>query len=167
MSLLNNKSMFLDLFFIFVAKYLFILSIIIAGIYFLRQSRDIQKRMVVFSVLTLILVYLFATIAGYLYYDPRPFVQENFTPLIPHTADNGFPSDHVLLVSVIAAVFSYFNKRLVVTSLWVLALLVAVGRVYVGVHHVIDVIASMFISLLSAYIIHLILKYYASHKKLS
>lgn len=142
------------------------MSFIIAGIYFLKQPRSIQKKIIIFSALSLILLYLLATVAGYIYNDPRPFVVGNFAPLIPHVPDNGFPSDHVLVVSVIAAIFTYFSTRRIVITLWIVTLFVAIGRVFVGVHHPIDVIASIFISILATYIAHLALIYYAQHKKL-
>ncbi len=156
--------MITSLFFIFAAKYLFILSFIVAGIYFLLQPRSIQKRIVIFSTISLVLIYLFATTAGHLYNNPRPFVVDNFTPLIPHAPDNGFPSDHVLLVSAIAAVFTYFGTRRIIISLWVIVALVAIGRVFVGVHHPIDVIASILISLLATYLTHIFFIYYGQCK---
>lgn len=137
----------MDTVFIFGAEYLFILVILIAGIYFLPQSKVIKKEMLIFSLISLPLIYLVAVLAGHLYFNPRPFVVGNFTPLIPHVADNGFPSDHVLLVSAVSAVVMYFNRRIGLI-LWILTILVAISRVYVGVHHLVDVLASMFISLL-------------------
>ncbi|NDE68214.1 phosphatase PAP2 family protein, partial [bacterium] len=136
----------MNLFFIFSAKYLFLLVILIAGVYFLRQPRDVQKKIVIFSLISLPVIYLLAILAGHIYYDPRPFVVGNFTPLIPHAADNGFPSDHALLVSAVAAIIVYFHRR-VGAVLWVLALIVSLARVYVGVHHLVDIIGSLIISL--------------------
>ena len=54
-----------------------------------------------------------ALILGHLYYNPRPFVVGNFTPLISHSVDNGFPSDHVLLASAIASILYFFSKKTV------------------------------------------------------
>ncbi len=81
-----------------------------------------------------------------LYFDPRPFVAGHFTPLLYHIPDNGFPSDHLLLVSVIAMIGTYWNKKLGAV-LWILAVIIAIARVYVGVHHVIDVVGSMVIAI--------------------
>jgi undecaprenyl-diphosphatase len=132
----------MDSFFIFSAKYLFILPALMLGTYFFVQKWPTQKRMALFAIPAGLFAYVLGLIAGYLYYDPRPFVVEHFTPLVSHAANNGFPSDHTLLVSAFAMVALYWNRTLGVV-LWVLAITVAVARVYVGVHHPLDVIGSI------------------------
>jgi undecaprenyl-diphosphatase len=79
------------------------------------------------------------------YFDPRPFVQGNFTPLLPHAADNGFPSDHTLLAAAIAFATFHFNKKLGLFLL-LLAILVGVARILAGVHHVADIAGSIIIT---------------------
>ena len=153
----------LDLLFIFGAKYLLIISFIIAGVYFLKQPLESKKKMVAFGVLSIIIICSLAFVAGYLYNDPRPFVVEHFTPLVAHIPDNGFPSDHVLIVSAIAAIVYFFNRKVGLALLGI-SILVAISRVYVGVHHPIDVIASLVISFDGAGITYLILKH-VQHKK--
>ncbi|MDB5204557.1 MAG: phosphatase family protein [Candidatus Taylorbacteria bacterium] len=154
---------FLNPLFIFGAKYLFILSFIIAGVYFLKQSWESKKKIVLLGLISVIIIYAIAFIAGQLYNDPRPFVIEHFTPLIPHDPDNGFPSDHVLMVSAITAVVYFFNRKISFILLGI-SILVAISRVYVGVHHPIDVIASVVFSFVGASITYTFLKYVQSKK---
>ena len=154
-----------DLLFIFGAKYLFIFSFLIAGIYFLKQSWPIKKKIIILGIISIVLIYSTALVAGHLYNDPRPFVVDHFTPLIPHAPDNGFPSDHVLMVSAIAAIILFFSRRIGVI-LWLITILVALSRVYVGVHHLVDVIGSMLISLVVTSIVYIILKNVSSFKKI-
>ncbi len=137
----------MNLFFIFCAQYLFALPLVILGIYFFMQPRAAWRRMATFAVPTALLVYVVGVAGGLLYYDPRPFVVGHFKPLVPHAPDNGFPSDHALLVSAIAMIGTLWNKKLGVV-LWILAVFVSVARVYVGVHHTIDVVGSMIISII-------------------
>ena len=129
---------------VFLAQYFFITSIGISGVYFLYQSTKTKKEMLLFALMTLPLIGLTAYSANHVYNDPRPFVVEQFTPLIPHAPDNGFPSDHALLTFSIAAICFSFNKRLGLL-LGVIALIVGVARVYAGVHHSIDIIGSIVI----------------------
>ncbi|HET8581269.1 MAG TPA: phosphatase PAP2 family protein [Candidatus Paceibacterota bacterium] len=138
----------MDAFFIFSAQYFFVLSLIILGAYFLTRKWPAQKRMTFFAVPAGLLAYVLGLLGNYLYYDPRPFVAGHFMPLIAHAADNGFPSDHTLLVSTLAAVGMYWNKWLGVI-LWIIAVLVAFSRIYVGLHHPIDVLGSMAIALVA------------------
>ncbi|MBA3733176.1 phosphatase PAP2 family protein [Patescibacteria group bacterium] len=143
--------------FIFGAKYLFVLSFVLSGIFFLRQDWTTKKRIIYFAIPSLVLIFLLSIIANHLYFNPRPFVVGNYTPLIPHANDNGFPSDHVLLVSSVAAIFYYFNRKLSFI-LWFIASVVAISRVYVGVHHFLDVFTSMFLSFVGVYPIYYFFK---------
>jgi undecaprenyl-diphosphatase len=154
---------FMDMFFIFAAKYLFILPIIILGIYFLLRPHQEQKRLILFAVPAVLLAYIIGTIANHLYIDPRPFVVGHFTPLIRHSPDNGFPSDHTLLVSALAAIGIAWNVR-IGAVLWAIAGIVATGRVYVGLHHPVDVIGSMLISILAVYLVYLMFAHVWHHK---
>ena len=88
----------------FGAKYLIFIIALIAVVYFFSQPRAKQKEMAIFSVVTLPLIYLASLIAGWLYYNPRPFVVGHFTPLVPHKDSNGFPSDHTLASAAMAVV---------------------------------------------------------------
>jgi undecaprenyl-diphosphatase len=139
-------------FFIFGAKYAMTLSFVVAGGYFLKVPREEQKRMILFTALALPLIYVTALIASSLYDNPRPFVVGDFTPLIPHAANNGFPSDHTLLVSAIAAVCSFYSRR-VGAILWMIALYVGMSRVYVGVHHPVDIVGSAVIAVVVSLIV--------------
>ena len=135
----------MDTFFIICAKYFIAVPFLFAAIWFLLQDRSLQIKIVLFGLACAVVSYGVALIAQQLYFDPRPFVVGHFTPLITHDTENGFPSDHVLLISVLSAVITVFNKKLSVLF-WMITLLIAVARVYVGVHHIIDVIGSIFIA---------------------
>ena len=137
--------MAMDSFFIFAAEYLYLVSVATLGAYFLLQPRDSWKHRAFFAIPAGLFALALGMIANHLYFDPRPFVAGHFTPLVPHAPDNGFPSDHTLLVSAVAMIGTLWNRRLGMV-LWILAILVAVGRVYVGVHHVLDVAGSIVIS---------------------
>lgn len=138
----------MDAFFIVSAKYGAVLSLVVLGAYFVTRRWPAQKRMAWFAVPAGLLTYLLGLIGNQLYVNPRPFVVGHFVPLIQHVADNGFPSDDTLLVAALAAVGMYWNRWLGV-ALWAVAILVAVSRVYVGVHHSLDVTASIVCALVA------------------
>lgn len=147
-----------DTFFIFAAKYLFVAPIVILAVYFLAQPRPAKKRMMRFALPALILTYGAGVIGNHLYVDPRPFVVGHFTPLVPHAPDNGFPSDHTLLVSALAVIACYWSQTLG-GLLVVIALLVAIARIYVGLHHPIDVIGSIAIAIVMTSAVSIALAY--------
>ncbi|HRN97244.1 MAG TPA: phosphatase PAP2 family protein [Candidatus Saccharibacteria bacterium] len=136
----------MDIFIIFIAKY-FIVIPIIAAIFVawrFKNRKDILKFILVVlvgGILSLIL----AKVASMLWYNPRPFVVGNFTPLIPHAADNGFPSDHVLLASFLGWTILRYSKKIGIGVL-VVAAIIGISRVMAGVHHPIDVIGSFVVS---------------------
>lgn len=142
--------MLIDNFAIFTAQYLYLLVLCIGIIFFFIQPWKIKKSMIISSIIIGPLAFVLSRIAGLLYYDPRPFVIGHFVPLIAHAADNGFPSDHVLLTGAVAMVIWFYNKKWSAV-LWVLALLIGWARVYSGIHHVTDIVGSIVIVLLSSF----------------
>lgn len=142
-----------DIFFIFGAKYLYIAIVAIAFIYFVQQTRAVKKRIVILNAIALPSIYAIAKSISLFYYSTLPFVEGNFTPLIPHEADNGFPSEHVLFGAAISSVLYLFNKK-VSAALWALTFIVGVSRVYAGVHHLGDVAGSIIIAILGTTFIH-------------
>lgn len=144
--------MIIQSFFIFGAQYAFILVALIACLLFLTDKGVKKERFVVFAIISIPIMYIVAEIVGHLYYDPRPFVTGTAS-LIYHVADNGFPSGHTLFCAAIAAVCTPFFARKWTVILWILTLWVGVSRVYVGVHHWIDIIASILIAVIVAYLV--------------
>lgn len=135
----------MDLVAIPIAKYLFLAPVVMLGGYFLRQPWETKKRMALFAIPSLLLTYGIGLLGNHVYLDPRPFVVTHSAPLVSHMPDNGFPSDHTLLLAALATLASYWNWRLGLL-LWIIALLVGAARVYVGLHHSIDIVGSIVIA---------------------
>ncbi|MHB8718436.1 MAG: phosphatase PAP2 family protein [Candidatus Dormibacteria bacterium] len=93
-----------------------------------------------------IVALLAGQLLGALFVEPRPFVVDHFTPLIAHAADGSFPSDHLLVLGALAGGCLPASRRLGAAAM-LMALLVAVARVYVGVHHPIDVVAGFLVGM--------------------
>jgi len=157
----------MDALIIFGAKYLWTIGIFVAVIFFILESLQKKARLALFGVFVLPLAYMAAKIAGHFFYNPRPFVVGQFSPLIPHAADNGFPSDHVLLLAAVASLFFIYN-RIIGIMLWILAVLVGISRVFAGIHHTVDIIGSATIAALISFIvfifIHMLLKKFGDKK---
>ena len=130
---------------IFNAQYLYLLAIALLAIYFFLLPKDKKKSIVILSAVYFPLTYLLAKIASFLYFDPRPFVVGHFTPLISHAPDNGFPSDHMLLVSAIASILFVYNKKLGAVA-WIVAFIIGASRVLAGIHHWTDILGSAVIA---------------------
>jgi len=144
--------------FIFGAKYLYLVVIIIFFIWFLVQPRPRQREILIIVCICLPLIFIISEVAGRIYYNPRPFAAGNFQPLIPHKANNGFPSHHALLTFALSAIVFLFSRRLSLV-LWALALFVGFSRVYSGVHHMVDIGGSLFISIIPVTLVYSLIKY--------
>lgn len=137
---------------IFGAQYLYLVIVLASIVYIYRQPREQQKKIILCAVIALPATYLVAKIASLFYYDARPFIVENFTPLLSHANDNGFPSDHTLFSSAIAVTIFFFHRKL---GLWLflIAFLVGASRIFAGIHHFVDIFGSMAIASMVVYIV--------------
>jgi undecaprenyl-diphosphatase len=132
-----------DLLVIFCAKYL-VFAVAAAGLLYIAFS-PAWRQLGAVTALSLAVAFAVGKGLGLLWYDPLPFVQQGIAPLIPHAANNGFPSDHMLLAATAASIVFVYNRRLGLL-LWVLAAAVGAARVSAGVHHPVDVLAAAVIA---------------------
>ena len=116
-----------------------------------------RMRFLILVLISLPLAYILAKTSSLLFYNDRPFVVGNFVPLVPHSADNGFPSDHTLLAASIAAVVILFRRNIGII-LWVIVFIIGASRVFAGVHHVIDIAGAIAIAAIAVYATHYILQ---------
>lgn len=130
---------------IFIAKYFIVLSAALALYVFIRVPREEKLNFLLTAVVGAVIAYALAKLAGMAYYDTRPFAAENFTPLFPHANNNGFPSDHTLLSGFLGFLALRYN-RVWGAVLLGLAVLIGLSRVFAGVHHVLDIVASLVIA---------------------
>lgn len=144
---------------VFVAKYVFLISIFIFllfSLYLWFYQRKIFLSFFTLSIISFPLAYVTAKIFSHFIYDPRPFVSEHVKPLISHVADNGFPSDHMLLTMTIATIVFVYNKKLGIL-LAIIAIGVGTARVFANVHHIEDIVGSAVIAIATTYITLLML----------
>lgn len=134
----------LEIFVIFLATYLIWMEFALALVIFLRSKKSqqflIRKNFVWIFVLSVALAFL----SSLIYSNPRPFIEGGFEPLASNSMDNGFPSDHMLFASIMAFSFSKTHKIVFYVFL-LFAILIGVGRVLAGVHHIVDIIGSLII----------------------
>lgn len=147
----------MDFLIIFAAKYLHLLIILLAIIFWLFSTKIQKRNLVKVSLISFPLSYLTSKILGIFIYDSRPFVVENVKPLIDHSPNNGFPSDHTLLALTIASVFYAYNRKLSV-FLFLMGLIVGFARVIAKIHYPLDILGSFVIAILASYVASLILK---------
>ncbi len=133
---------------IFLASKLHVVIVVIAIITFLLSTKKQRMILALTATAALPLSYLLGKLASFFNYTERPFSELGITPLVPHIADNGFPSEHTLYAMVIAMVVFLVHRRWG-TMLIILALLVGVGRVWADVHNPIDIVGSVLVATVS------------------
>ncbi|MGH7721724.1 MAG: phosphatase PAP2 family protein [Candidatus Dormibacteria bacterium] len=124
-----------------LADYLVFGAIVVLGMLWLNR-RGLRAGLAVGigAVVALALGQLLASLVP----ESRPFVTDHFTPLVTHSADGSFPSDHLLVLGALVGGCLVASRPLA-TLAAVMALLVAAARVYVGIHYPVDVVAGFLI----------------------
>jgi len=132
-----------------VANYALYAVGLAAIVVWLRAPRAEKPAFAVAGVVAAALVALGVKVAGTVWSDPRPFVVDHTTPLVRHSVDNGFPSDHTALAATVAAVVLLWHRR-AGAALLVVAALLGAARVAAHVHHWPDVLTGFAIGLVCA-----------------
>lgn len=83
---------------------------------------------------------------------PRPFVENNITPLIEHVASSSFPSGHAVLFFALGTVLYFYNKTAGIVFLLGAAILSS-ARVFAFLHWPSDIIAGALIGIVSAILV--------------
>jgi undecaprenyl-diphosphatase len=132
-----------------LAQYGFILSFAVALLVWLFLPRRQKVELLVAGVVGGVVCLVFIKVAGSLYYDPRPFVTGHVAPLFPHSADNGFPSDHTAVTMFVGFCVIVVSRRwgLVLVGI---SLLAGVARMLSHVHSPVDILGAAAIAAVAA-----------------
>ncbi|WP_296112951.1 phosphatase PAP2 family protein [uncultured Anaerococcus sp.] len=105
-----------------------------------KELKDQGKIMVISFILNILLVNL---LVKNLVVRPRPYDVANFTDLLVHKlSDNSFPSGHTSYAFTFAAIITRLNKnKALIVFTDILAILMAISRIYLYVHFPTDVLA--------------------------
>ncbi len=121
----------------------------VAVVLWLRWPRDGKFDLGLRALLAVGLTAALVLAAGLVHQDPRPFVVDPSQPaLFPHSADNGFPSDHTAYAAAVALLIAGFRRRLGLALLF-MAVVGGLARVASNVHHLQDVAAGVVIAILA------------------
>lgn len=153
----------MDILIIFCAKYLLFIMALGVAAYWLFSPRTNKIELALAAIVALPLAYGLARLAGLIFGHSQPFFVEQYEPLIPHEVDNSFPSDHSAAAGVLAGIASLYNRSLGLL-MWMLALLVAAGRVLSGLHYPVDAVVGLILGGLCAMAAYWCVHFYFSRQ---
>lgn len=122
---------------------IYLLIPLILALWFLpgrSQSRALRQQLAIATTLGVLLALGIGSIVAHLHSQARPFISNPGTrPLINHSSDNGFPSDHAL-VGFAAGGTLVSSRHLLGMAVLTAAALVGFARIFVGVHWPSDIV---------------------------
>lgn len=154
---LTERWLFLDILGIFAAVYLIAAIVVLSALLaFFRRNIYIYLSAMVSAALG----FTISQWIGIVNFRPRPFVfLEGVKLLISKSPESkSFPSDHATLAFALAVSLLLSGEKKWGGVALALAIFVALGRVYVGVHFPLDVAAGAVLGTLSAYAVNRIWK---------
>ncbi|PGE90826.1 undecaprenyl-diphosphatase, partial [Bacillus pseudomycoides] len=146
---LGKQYSFLNSPMIFLAEYMvYFLGLIIIAYWFTRSRKN--RMMIIQAMVAFVTAEIIGKLAGKFHLNYQPFaVLPDVNKLVDHAVDNSFPSDHTILFFSIC--FSFWLVRKKTGWLWlVLALCIAISRIWVGVHYPFDVVTGALLGSISA-----------------
>ncbi|MCM3393114.1 undecaprenyl-diphosphatase [Cytobacillus oceanisediminis] len=143
---------FFDMIMILFAEYVQYAFVILILMLWLVNKKN--YRVIAFqAIFAFTLAYSINRVIEQFIYRERPFVSHDIIQLVEHTANSSFPSDHATSAIVIA--FTLWLSSYRYKHLWfLLAIMVAFSRIWVGVHYPLDVITGIFHGLIIAVYTH-------------
>lgn len=137
---LAGSNAILDRIAVFTASDLIFLIVLGAVVWwFLPLARDAGKRAAIAAAAAVVGGLVLSVVVEHVLFVPRPFVAHQVHLLVSHAPDASFPSDHATVAFAVAG--TAMVRRM--PGRWLLliaAALVAVARVFVGLHYPADVI---------------------------
>ncbi len=138
-----------DYFFVFISDKLLYLSVLIILIAFLVWKRPLNFKFKVFSIFALanlLALGLIVFVFNEIWPRPRPFESLDQVRQLVEETGFSFPSRHATISFLLSVFVFKYNKKLSFLILF-FAILVSLGRIFVGVHYPADVLAGAILGL--------------------
>ena len=114
--------------------------------------KECSQRRVIKSIVIMIIANAIILLLNQIIFRERPFIENEVNLLFYMPTDSSFPSN--ACAGSVSLALGFFDKKWIKTFLllFVLAILMSTSRIYVGIHYPTDILAGIFISLISYFI---------------
>lgn len=118
------------------------------------EGNERARQTVVQAVVALLLANLLVKLCNLVWFRPRPFTYNDVTVLFYYPSDSSFPSNSAAAMWAIAgALWLGTGGRWRARVALALAALMALGRVWVGIHYPMDVIGGALLGIAAAWLV--------------
>lgn len=150
------KWIWLDTFGIFFAKffeYILVFCLILLLVFRFRK----YWKMVIKALISAVLArFIITNFIRWLWFRPRPFINNNINLLFNYPNEASFPSGHAAFYFAIATVVFFRNKAAGILF-FLAGFLICLGRVFVGIHWPSDILAGAVIGVFFGWLINRVL----------
>ncbi len=148
---------------IFFAKY-FEYVLLFCLIIFLVVNWKKHWKMVVLALVSgVVSRFIIGSLIRFLWFRPRPFAVENFIPLIyQNPTEASFPSGHALFYFAVSTIVYFYNKKAGILF-YLASFLIAISRVFVGIHWPLDILVGALIGIFTAWLFYKLFKKYENY----
>lgn len=135
---------------VFGATYLIYLALLLVLILGIKGSIR-EKKALLLILVSVPIALLLIVIIHLFFFEPRPFANFHFTPIVPEKAGASFPSHHAAITAVLAFAYTYFKSRWSLLLLFIMCW-VGLSRIFVGVHYPLDILGGFVTAIVAIFI---------------
>ncbi len=155
---LAGKNNILDAVIIFNAVFLIYFVFAIASLLNLKALINKQYSKVFIFIISILLALFLFRIATLIYVNERPFVVYEINQLVDREPGRSFPSRHTTIAFALSiGSILLFNVK-IGGFLICLSSIIAFSRIYVGLHHPVDILGAIIIAIITGIITKIIIK---------